>query len=340
MPDYTLSQPGQIQAAGADDALFLKMFSGEVLSTFERKVATKGAYMEKVISAGKSWQFPAISRATSKRFTVGDNILNDSNGYLSQIKNDERVILIDSPIVSALVLTDYDEARAHYEHRAPYAEKLAEELAIDHDTHVLSVGIAAARTDLTFAHADYVSDRVINSVTSDADSLYDALMQAAKVMDKNDVPRDGRVAFVRPDEYYALLYKFGSGTFTPGPLTSTDFGGIGNFSNATIPYPIAGFEIRMTKNLPSTNKSAVTTDVAGTANNDVFGTNGHGYNGDFSATLGLCVHKSAIGSVRLWNLTTQMEYKLEAQGHLTVARIAEGQGVLRPECAVELSSAA
>jgi hypothetical protein len=220
--------------------------------------------------------------------------------------------------------------------------QLAEALAIDHDTHVLSVGIAAARTDLTFAHTDYVSDRVINSVTSDADSLVAKLMEAAKIMDKNDVPAEGRVCFLRPDEYYALMYKFSGGTLTPGVLTSTDYSsGAGSiFQSARLPFPIAGFEIRMTKNLPSTDKSATTDDVAGTANNDVFSTNGHGYNGDFSDTVGLCVQRSAVGSVKLWDVNTKAEYKLEAQGYLTVSRLAEGHGVLRPEAAVELSSAA
>jgi hypothetical protein len=342
MPDITVSRPGQIQAAGAVDALFLKQFSGEVLATFARKVATAGSYMEKRISAGKSWQFPALSRATSKRFTVGDNILNDTNGYLSTIKGDERVILVDSPIISAVVISDIDEAMNHFETRAEYVNQLAEALALDHDTHVLSVGIAAARTDLTFAHADYVADRVINGVTSDAESIVANLLEAAKIMDKNDVPSEGRICFLRPDEYYALMYKYTGGTLTPGILTNADYNsGAGTaFQNARIPFPIAGFEIRMTKNLPSTDKSGTSDDVAGTSNNDVFSTNGHGYNGDFSDTVGLCVQRSAVGSVKLWDVMTKAEYKLEAQGYLTVSRLAEGHGVLRPEAAVELSSAA
>lgn len=341
MPDYTISRPGQIAGAGAVDALFLKVFSGEVLASYARKVATAGSYLEKRISAGKSWQFPALSRATSKRFTVGDNILNSTNGYLSTIQGNERIINIDSPIISAVVIADLDEAMSHFETRSEYVNQLGEALAIDHDTHILSVGIAAARTDLTFAHADYTADRIVNGVTSDADALYAALFDAAKIMDQNDVPSEGRICFLRPTEYYALMYKYAGGTFTPGALTNADFSsGSGTiFQSARIPFPIAGFEIRMTKNLPSTDKSAVSSDVAGTANNDVFSTNGHGYNGDFSDTLGLCVQRSAIGSVKLWDVTTQSDYKLEAQGYLTVSRLAEGHGVLRPECAVELSSA-
>lgn len=336
MPDYTFSRPGQIQASGDDRALFLKLFAGEVLTTFERKVVTAGNYMEKRITSGKSHQFPALSRATAKRFSVGDNILNDSNGYLSQIKGDERVINVDSPIISSVIISDFDEALNHFETRQEYVTKLSEELAHEHDTHILSVGIAAARTDLTFSHSDYVTDRTLEGTFTTADALYDGLMRASLTMDSNDVPSEGRVAYFRPAEYYLLMYKFVGSTFTPGALTNADFGSNASFATARLTMPIAGFEIRMTKNLPSTDKSANSTDIAGTALNDVFASNGHGYNGDFSATKGLCLQKSAVGSVRLWDVNVQSEYRQEMQGDFTLARMAEGHGVLRPECAVEL----
>lgn len=335
---YNVNRPGQIQGSGDPFALFLKMFSGEVLATFERKVATAGTYLEKKVTAGKSHQFPALGRAQAKRHTVGENILDPTNGYLSQIKGDERVILVDSPILSSVILSDWEEALNHFETRQEYVNKLVEELVIAHDTNVLSVGIAAARTNLTFTHPDYVANRSLEGAFGDADSIYDGLMRAAEVFDQNDVPDGDRYCFLRPREYHALMYKFAGGVFSPGALMNGDFvqGGIGAFESARITRPIAGFQIRMTKNLPSTNKAAVDDDVGGTARNDVFGSNGHGYNGDFSKVKGLCVHKKAVGTVSLWDVDTQAEYKIEAQGHLTVCRISEGHGVLRPEAAVEL----
>jgi hypothetical protein len=338
---FAINQPGQIQGAGDPFALFLKMFAGEVLATFERSVATGGTYLEKRVTAGKSHQFPALGRAQAKRYTPGDNILDATNGYLSQIKGDERIIMVDSPILSSVILDDWEEALNHFETRQEYVNKLVEELVIAHDTNVLSVGIAAARTNLTFTHPDYVADRSVVGTYEDADSIYNGLMKAAEIFDQNDVPMGERFCFLRPRQYHALMYKFAGGVFTGGALMNNDLvsGGIGAFETARLTKPIAGFQIRMTKNLPSADKSAVDDDIGGTARNDVFGSNGHGYNGDFSDVRGLCIQKKAVGTVSLWNVDTKSEYKIEAQGHLTVCRMSEGHGVLRPEAAVELVTA-
>jgi hypothetical protein len=328
---------GQIQGAGDERALFLKLFSGEVLATFERKVATQGAAMVKKITSGKSYQFPAIGRAGVSRFTIGDNILDSTNGYLETILNDERIINVDSPLINALVINEFEEALSHFEVRSEYVKQMAEALAIEHDTHVLSVGIAAARTNLTFAHADYTATRKLNKGAAGLDTAEEivaGLFEAAEIFDNNDVPTDGRLCFLRPSEYYKVLHAAGG----PTVYANADYGTQASIQSARIVTPIAGFEIRMTKNLPSTDKSANNTDAAGTSSNDVFDTNGHGYNGDFSGTTALCIHPRAIGNVQLWDLTTKMEEKLELQGDLVVSRLAEGMGVLRPECAVELST--
>ena len=340
MPDVTISRPGQNQLAGDELALFLRKFSGEVLTTFEQLVATAGAYRSRKISGGKSYQFPAISRAGAKRFTVGDNLLVTA-GYQNQIEHTDRTIYIDNPVIADVVIADFDEAVSHYEFRQEYSRKLAEALAIPHDQHALSTMVAAARSALTFAHADYVSDRVLNKGATgydSADKITAALFEAQTIFRKNDAPDMGNTCFLRPDEYGLLLWAYGSAT--PSALANADYGTLGDLSSGQIMKPIAGFTIKSTKNLPSTDLSAVSTDLGGTGSNDVFGASGIGYNGDFSTTVGVCVNDQAIGSVNVWDLGIQSEYKIELQGNLTVARHSEGFGVLRPEVAVELSSAA
>ena len=53
---------GKINAGGSEDALFLKVFSGEVLTSFERASVTQGAETVRTISNGKSAQFPVMGR--------------------------------------------------------------------------------------------------------------------------------------------------------------------------------------------------------------------------------------------------------------------------------------
>ena len=70
----------------------------------------------------------------------------------------------------------------------------------------------------------------------------------------------------------------------------------------------------------------------------MFGGSGSGYNGDFSKTVGIVAHPSAVGTVKLLDLATESEYQMERQGTLFVAKYAMGHGVLRPEAAIELQA--
>jgi hypothetical protein len=77
---------------------------------------------------------------------------------------------------------------------------------------------------------------------------------------------------------------------------------------------------------------------------DVFGTSGAGYSAT-AATAGLsmlkawgiCGHADAIGCVKKFDVTTEMERKIEYQGTLVVSKMMAGFGVLRPECAIGLA---
>lgn len=48
---------------------------------------------------------------------------------------------------------------------------------------------------------------------------------------------------------------------------------------------------------------------------------------------------SAVGTVKLLDLAVEGEYQINRQGTLIVAKYAMGHGILRPECAIELSKA-
>ena len=58
MSNATISSIGQVNSAGDANALFLKVFSGEVLSTFARENQMLGMSTVRTISSGKSAQFP------------------------------------------------------------------------------------------------------------------------------------------------------------------------------------------------------------------------------------------------------------------------------------------
>jgi hypothetical protein len=54
MTNSTVSRVGQINTAGAVDALFLKQFGGEILTEFEESTVFKSRHFVRQIRNGKS----------------------------------------------------------------------------------------------------------------------------------------------------------------------------------------------------------------------------------------------------------------------------------------------
>lgn len=59
-PDTIVSRVGQINKAGAHDAMFLKQFGVEILTEFLRKTAFRDRHFIHQIQNGKSASFPLI----------------------------------------------------------------------------------------------------------------------------------------------------------------------------------------------------------------------------------------------------------------------------------------
>lgn len=54
MSDATVSRLGQVNGAGEVDELFLKVFSGEVLTSFQKKQVMMDKHQVRTITHGKS----------------------------------------------------------------------------------------------------------------------------------------------------------------------------------------------------------------------------------------------------------------------------------------------
>ena len=117
------SRIGQANLAGDERALFLKVFSGMVMNTFEKELKTRSRHTIRSIANGKSAQFPVMGRAQADYHQVGENILDPTNGLLSNIEHAEKVINIDDKLLSAVAISDVDEAINHYDIRATYARR-------------------------------------------------------------------------------------------------------------------------------------------------------------------------------------------------------------------------
>lgn len=314
MVNQTPNRSGQILATGADDALFLKLFSGEVMTIFEAENVTKGRVMLRTISAGKSSQFPVMGRATAFYHVPGNEVLGGA------IKHNERIITIDDLLISPIFIADIDEAKNHYDVRSHYSTEVGRILAQTWDKQVLQVGLLAARTAVANIPGEspagtIITEAVLNDYNN-PDLLAAAFYAAAQTFDEKNIPKQDRVAYLKPAAFWRLIQS--------NNTVNRDFGGQGDRTKGTI-YEIAGIEIVPTNNLPTTN---ITTGVlAGT---------GSKYIGDFTKTEALFMHKSAIGTVQLMDLAVRADYDPRRIGTQIMSKLSVGHGVLRPEAAIEL----
>jgi len=354
MSNTTPSRVGldENNTGAGNDQLFLKKFSGEILQTFEESNIFKPLHTIRTIESGKSAQFPVTGIATANYHTPGENIASNglvgAGGYLSDIGKTEKIITIDKMLVASTFLANIDDVKNHYDIRSVYANELGKALAVRFDTALAKVFIAAARSSanlsasaagsiLDISQNAFVAVGATNADVTDPSGaeLVAALFSAAQRMDENDVPSDGRFCVLRPQEYYRLITGADdSNSFSLTSAINKDIGGAGSLAAGNIPQ-IAGISIFKSNHIPSTDLSS-TSSGDGASNNDVFGTNGVGYNGDFTNTKGIVSHSAAVGTVKLLDLATESEYQIERQGTLFVAKYAMGHGVLRPECAIEL----
>lgn len=315
MADAIVSRLGQVNGAGDVDALFLKIFMGEVLTSFEKTNVTMGRHFVRTINQGKSASFPVMGRASAYYHQPGSEILG------GKIKHAEKIITIDDLLVSPTFIANIDEAKNHYDVRSTYTKEMGGALANQMDKHVLQTGVKAARSAKTIDDADQYGGTTVYGVDpEDGDSLAEAMFKAAEVLDEKDVPEDERTLFVRPAQFYAMARST--------KILNRDWGGEGSYAGGNV-IRVAGITIVKTNNLPKSNVEAGSLDA---------GTNDK-YAGDFANTVGLIMHPSAIGTVKLLDLAMESEYQISRQGTLMVAKYAVGHDVLRPEAAIELSSA-
>lgn len=325
MSNFTPTFPGQINGAGDVRATLLKVFSGEVLTSFEKANVTTDKHMTLTISHGKSAQFPVIGRTTASYHVSGTELTG------KVIKSNEKVIHIDGVLISDTFVSEFDEKMTHYEVRSKLADELGRALATTYDQHVLQVGVLAARATSTINDADQFGGTVIYQDTAgmpasadfanSGDDLAEALFYAGQVLDEKSVPQDGRYCFLPPQQYNNLVKST--------KAINRDWGGEGSYAMGKV-MRISGIAIIKTINLPSTNI------VAGVGAGNGF----NSYAGDFTNTVGLVWHESAVGTVKLMDLATEQEYSARHQGNLLIAKYAVGHGILRPEAAVEIRAAA
>jgi len=340
MADATPSRLGQANETGGsytnDNALFLKVFSGEVLTAFAQQTVMMGRHQVRSISSGKSAQFPRTGRTSASYHTPGAEITG------STIAHNEKIITIDDMLLTSVFVSNIDEAKNHYDVRSIYSSEMGIALANQMDKHVMQQFLIGANTqgtqDITGETGmdGTVIDRTDAGLTTPASAsfmvmgnganLVKGIFTAARKLDEKNVPEEGRFCIVKPAEYYALANL--------ADIVSSDYArrNIGARETGKV-FLIAGIEIVKSNNLPTTDIDATTGAPPYT------GDASERHAVDASNTAAIVGHPSGVGTVKLMDLSTEMEYDIRRQGTLMVAKYAVGHGVLRSEACVQIINA-
>jgi hypothetical protein len=306
--DATLLTSGQDNGSGADDALFLKRFSGEVLAAFDEVNMSMDKHNVRNIDSGKSAQFPATWKATASYHTAGVELDGQA------INHSERVIAIDDMLVSDIFISDIEEAKSHYEVRGEYSKQAGRSISYTLDKHVLQMIVLAAQASATITGGNGGSILTDAEFDTAGGDLAAGMFDAAQALDEKDVPEDDRYFALRPAQYYLMAQTTN--------VLNRDWGGSGVYAEGTV-LKVAGISINKSNHTPRTNITTGPTK----------------YRADFSNTYGQVWQKGAVGTVKLRDLSTRMDYLPRNLGTLIVAKIAVGSGILRPESAVEFQVA-
>lgn len=320
MANATPSRIGQALGAGDTRALFLKVFSGEVLTTFNAQTIMKDKVRVRNISSGKSAQFPAIGKTSAAYHTPGAEITGNI------IQQDEKVITIDDLLIANTFIARIDEAMSHFDVRSEYSVQMGQALAQTYDRNLLSLAVKACRDPSGLGNGAVGqgdAESVGIGVSYTVQNLVDAAYTAAQKFDEKNIPADQRYLIVSPAVYYKLVNsdKLLNLFYNPGNN--------GSYSDGKV-QTVAGFTIVKSNNLSIDHTAATATYPDYSSK----------YAVDASATVGLFMHPQAMGTVKLLDLSSEMEYDIRRQGTLMVSKMAVGHGVLRPECLYEIKATA
>lgn len=362
-PAYDVSRLGQTNLTGDVRDLFLKLYAGEVLTSFEAKNIMMPLVRTRTITKGKSASFPMLGRTTAEYHTPGNEITG------GKIRASERIVTIDDLLISSQFIANIDEAINHYDVRSTYSKEAGIALATEADKNILRTAIKAAlATNATraaalvqdyksFGEEDFTDNITIGSAAGDVTDpakLAKSIFDAKKEMDKKNVPYDGgAVVVLPPDQYYALLDVTDGNKLV---YMNRDFGGNGSVASGVVPS-IAGMPVVMSNHLVtadlietsggSKGQSKGQRPLANTAGSgrttsyDITNTTTDGVNlVDIAAKVrGMVMTRDAVATVKLMDLGVESEYQINRQGTLMVAKYAMGHNVLRPAAAVALLSA-
>ena len=348
--------------------LYLKLFSGEMFTGFQRETIARDLVMKRTLTNGKSLQFIYTGRTSAEYHTPGNSILGNSDKTPPVA---EKTITVDDLLISSAFVYELDETLSHYELRGEISKKIGYALAQKYDRLIFRAIAKGARQASPVSLTNFVEPggtQIQVGAGSNADDALDdqklvtAFYDAAAALDEKGVSDDGRVAVLNPRQYYELIK--GAGT---NGLINRDVQGTSLQSGNGV-IEIAGIQIYKSMNAPffskyGTKYAPASSPTAGTdpatvdpGNTGSFVSEGietattvtgnnygarqnYGAASNFANTCGLIFQREAAGVVETIGPQVQVtsgDVSVVYQGDVILGRMAMGADYVNPAACVEL----
>lgn len=317
-----ISNPGQKLSAGERDALFMKVFSGEVLTAFARNTVMMSRHQVRTIDHGKSASFAVMGRTRAKYLAPG-NSLDDLR---KKFEHTEKVIAIDGLLTADCLITDIDDAMNHYDVRVEYSRQLGEALAQSADCAIINElanmaakeapeaeenipdnGTGADKVKGTGKAFEFATGLKLSQSAEYGNKIIEGLLAARAAFTKNYVPMGDRYCLLTPEGYSALIKALMPDSANYQALFDPNSGKL---------QTICGFEV---------------IEVPHLLNEGVDGKHTLSEKYTAAGLQGIVFHRSAVGTVKLKDLAMERARRAEYQADQIIAKYAMGHGGLRPE---------
>lgn len=316
-----ISNPGQKLSESDRNALFMKVFSGEVLTAFARNTVMMSRHQVRTIDHGKSASFAVMGRTRAKYLAPGSSLDEQRNKF----EHNERVIAIDGLLTADCLITDIDDAMNHYDVRVEYSRQLGEALAQSADCAIINelANMAAKDADVpenipdkvtgtekvkgTGKAFEFATKLDISQSAEYGNMIIEGLLAARAAFTKNYVPMGDRYCLLTPEGYSALIKALMPDSANYQALFDPNSGKL---------QTICGFEV---------------VEVPHLLNAGVDGKHKLDEKVTTANLQGIVFHRSAVGTVKLKDLAMERARRAEYQADQIIAKMAMGHGGLRPE---------
>lgn len=307
-----ISNPGQNLSADNRDALFMKVFSGEVLTAFARNTVMMSRHQVRTIDHGKSASFAVMGR-TRARYLAPGNSLDDQR---KKFEHTEKVISIDGLLTADCLITDIDDAMNHYDVRVEYSRQLGEALAQSADCAIINElanmaakdaavkenipdnGTGVDKVKGTGKAFEFATGLDLSQSADYGNKIIEGLLAARASFTKNYVPMGDRYCLLTPEGYSALIKALMPDSANYQALFDPNSGKL---------QTICGFEV---------------IEVPHLLNDGVDGKHALNEKVSTAGLQGIVFHRSAVGTVKLKDLAMERARRAEYQADQIIAKYA------------------